>query len=479
MLGLALAAPIIAQTGSRPPLAQAAGQGPTLAIPRIGRRDTEPGDPAILLPESAPRTMARPKMPFAGRYFPASPQDNVNPGISPESVAPGPPTGGVTLENLQNLALNRHPALLQAAARVDAARGRWVQAGLRPNPRLGYSAQEMGNDGTAGIHGFFWSREYITGGKLGLAQSTASAEVRAAEEAWRITQMRVLADVRIAYINARIAQERLALAEQLLAIADDGVTIAEAKVEFLESADVERLQAQSEAFGAAVLVNNAQAEVAGAWRRLSVVTGGQQLNPERLAGPLEDNIPQLEWSSTLNRLFAESPLLANADARIAAARWNVQRQAVEPIPNVNVQAGVAHSTISNHVIANMQLSVAIPVNDANQGAVLAARASLTAAQRDRDRIMLNIEQRLASVFAEYSAAVRQVENYQRDILPNADRVFQLRTAAYRGDEADYVDVLTAQTTLFRFKQQYLQSLQDAHLTAARIEFLLLEDALGQ
>lgn len=453
VIGLALAVPLVAQTG--PPLGRDGQSGPRLwplhvANAQPPQSDQPGGQPAM---QDMPQGIA-------------------------ENIGPG---SGVTFEQLQDLALNRHPALVRAAAQVDAARGRWIQAGLRPNPNFGYSSEEIGNNGTAGIHGVFASREFITAGKLGLAQSRAGAEVQAAQEAWRTTQTRVLADVRIAYINALVAQERLRLAEELLAIADDGVRIALELERVEENSPADRMQAQNEANGAAILVNNARAELDGAWRLLSVSTGGQPLNPEPLAGTLEGNIPQLEWYGTLERLFAESPLLANADAQINAARWNIERQAVEPIPNVNTQAGIGYATATDSVVGRVQVSIAIPVNDANQGAVLAARASLTAAQRERERIMLRIEQRLASVFAQYVAASRQVEEYERPngILPLADNVLKLRIVAYQQGEVDYTAVLTAQTTLFRFKQQYLQSLQDAHLAAARIEFLLLEDALSQ
>ncbi len=384
-----------------------------------------------------------------------------------------------SLTDLERIALGRHPALAQAAAQVEAARGRWVQSGLRPNPTFGYSGQEIGNEGTVGQQGLYASREFVMGNKLGLSQSAAAERIRAAEAAWRTTEMRVMADLRIAFINALVAQERLGLAQEIQRVSDDGVTVARARVEARESAQVDLIQAQIEASRAGVLVTNAQAELDQAWRRLTVAVGGETLEREPLLGTLVGNIPDFDWQGTWNRVMDSNPLLANAQAQIAAARWNIQRQGAEPIPNVTVQAGVSYGAISDHTFTNLQLSIPIPVNDANQGTLQAARAEFSSAQRNLDRVMLQLERSLADVFASYQAANRQVEWYETDILKNAGDALEIIRGTYRLGETDYTAVLTAQRTFFDARSQYLNALQAAHVAAVRLDFLLLEDAITQ
>jgi hypothetical protein len=46
---------------------------------------------------------------------------------------------------LEDLALEQHPVLKQARMRIEGARGRWVQAGLPPNPVAGYEGDEIGD----------------------------------------------------------------------------------------------------------------------------------------------------------------------------------------------------------------------------------------------------------------------------------------------------------------------------------------------
>ena len=64
---------------------------------------------------------------------------------------PAPPMHGwLTLDSLEQMALSSNPTLVESRARVDAASGRWLQVGLKPNPQIGYTAPEIGNEGTAG-----------------------------------------------------------------------------------------------------------------------------------------------------------------------------------------------------------------------------------------------------------------------------------------------------------------------------------------
>src|SRR5215813_7328575 len=52
-------------------------------------------------------------------------------------------TTSITLAELQRLALQNHPTLAQAEAAIRAAEGRKLQAGLLPNPILGYRGEEF------------------------------------------------------------------------------------------------------------------------------------------------------------------------------------------------------------------------------------------------------------------------------------------------------------------------------------------------
>ncbi len=64
----------------------------------------------------------------------------------------------ITLEELQQMALQNNPTFKQSAANIQAAEGRKKQSGLYPNPTVGYQGEQIrGGSFHGGEQGFFVS----------------------------------------------------------------------------------------------------------------------------------------------------------------------------------------------------------------------------------------------------------------------------------------------------------------------------------
>ena len=77
------------------------------------------------------------------------------PPVAPDSMSPA----GLALSDLEVLALARNPSLRRMAALVGAARGNALQAGLPPNPSVGYEGQQLGSGGLAEQHGVLLAKK--------------------------------------------------------------------------------------------------------------------------------------------------------------------------------------------------------------------------------------------------------------------------------------------------------------------------------
>jgi outer membrane protein, heavy metal efflux system len=384
---------------------------------------------------------------------------------------------GLTLAQLEQMAARCNPTLAQAAARAQAARGRYVQAGLYPNPVIGYQASEIGDEGRAGQQGGFVGQEIVTAGKLRLSQSVANEEIRQAEFAWQSQQMRVCTDVRRAFYEVLVAQRSLELTEKLVGIGEQGIKTAEQLMKAKEVARVDVLQARIEADSAKILLEKARNRHAGAWRNLTAVVGDPALQPTPLGGNLQDDLPEFTWDDTLNRLLSCSPQLAAAQAGVARAQAALNREFAGRIPNLDLQASVQYDNATRDSIAGVQVGVPFPIFNRNQGNIVKAQAELTAAQHEVQRVKLALQQRLAAVFEQYATARQQVEKYAKDIVPNAQDSLNLVAAGYRQGEFSYLMLLTAQRTFFQTNLAHLESLRDFRTAAATIEGNLLFDSL--
>ena len=115
----------------------------------------------------------------------------------------------LTVSSLERLAFRHNPTLSLAAARINEARGRHIQAGLYPNPVIGYHATEVGNLGTAGQQGGFVRQRFITAGKLNLDQTIVTKEIAEARFRFDAQEQRVLSDVRARFYETLVAQQRV------------------------------------------------------------------------------------------------------------------------------------------------------------------------------------------------------------------------------------------------------------------------------
>jgi cobalt-zinc-cadmium efflux system outer membrane protein len=110
------------------------------------------------------------------------------------------------LADLESMALAGNPSIARAGALVEAARGNWLQAGLKPNPSAGFEGQQLGSGGLAEQYGVFVEQEFVRGGKLRLNREVAAQEVARAQHRLAAQQQRVLTDVRMAFFHVLIAQ---------------------------------------------------------------------------------------------------------------------------------------------------------------------------------------------------------------------------------------------------------------------------------
>jgi cobalt-zinc-cadmium efflux system outer membrane protein len=383
-----------------------------------------------------------------------------------------------TLEDLRRIAWENNPALAEAAARVAAARGKWLQVGLPPNPVVGYLGSEIGNEGQAGQQGLFVQQEFVRGGKLGWNRAVAAGELSVAQQQLAAVQQRLETDVRLAYFDVLLAQRQVQLATQLRSIAEQAQRATEALFQAQELSRVELLQAGVEAQRAQIAVSNAHNAADAAWRRLTAVLGTPDAPPRPLAGQVEEAVVSLTWEAALQRVLDDNPQLAAAQAEVQRARSALQRAMAEPVPNVEVLGSLQYDDASHTTIAGLQVGWTVPVRNANQGGIQQAQSELIAAQRALQRVALDLQYRLAQRYERYANAAQQVERYRRDILPRVEESRRLVEQGYRAGEVSFLTLLTVQRTYFETQAAYLNALAEAVAAGAEIEGMLLRDSLG-
>ena len=383
----------------------------------------------------------------------------------------------VTIAALEQLALEHNPTLVQAAHRVEAFQGEQLQVGLYPNPVVGYQGEEVGDSGTAGQQGMFFSQEIVTANKLGLNRAVVTQQVRQAEWEFETQRQRVVNAVRMRAYDVMAAQRTAALTDELVKIGETATAIAEQLNKARQVSQVDVLQARVEANSARLQQVAARKSQAAAWRQLAAVVGVPDMEPAVLAGQLEDELPDLAWNDSVAKLLNGSPQLAQASAGVERAQAAVAAACAQRTPNIEAMAAVRYNDASNSTNASLMLGVPLLIHNRNQGNILKARAELAAAQQELKRIELLLQEQLAAAFRDYEIAREQVGQYRQDILPDAKRSLELIETGYQQGEFGYLQLLTAQQTYSRTNLAYVERLRELRLRAVEIEGLLLTGGL--
>ena len=385
---------------------------------------------------------------------------------APEAVA-------LTLTDFQAMAESRHPVLRIAAARIDEAKGDQRQARLWPNPVLGYSGEEMGNRGTAGMQGGFIRQRIITANKLELAAEVAAGRVSEREHLARAARVQVISGVQIRFYDALVAEQRVELTTQLARL---GTALSRATEMLVEAKQVSvngLLQSQIAAEQALALKENSENELAEARRLLALSVGVTDL----VVGPLEGNVtadlPDMTWADCRRKVLDGHPGLAAARARMVTAGREVTRQKRKVIPDVNLRVGRAYMHVTDSDVTGVMVGVGLPIFDRNQGGISRSEAGAVRARFDVERLEVNLQLRAATAYREYSNARHQARRYSTKILPKALKSIELVRSGYSNGQVRYLELLVAQQKYVEVNLAYLVTIRKLRESATVIESQLL------
>lgn len=382
-----------------------------------------------------------------------------------------------TLADLERIALAENPTLAWAQSMVEAREGHYIQSGLPPNPRIGYSGEEMGSLGTAGLQGGFIRQELVTGGKLRLNRAVAGHEIEAAQRTLDMQRLRVLGDVRTAYFQMLAARRIVALEGELVAIAQETV---EKTVEAIRADDirpVERFRVENVLESARLEQAAARQRQRTAWRKLALVLGRPGMKPIDLVDRLDEPAPMIQWEEAVARLLGTSPELARAYAAVERARCAVRRAQVQWVPNIELQGGVLHDNRVGEALATAELSLPLPLFDRNQGNIHRAWSELSAAENEVRRVELELQDRLADAMENYVDAHNRATRYAERIVPNSRDAYGVAAKALEQLEIDKPTLLAAQREYVLARHSAVEAQRDLQIAAAGIESLLLSGGL--
>ncbi len=300
------------------------------------------------------------------------------------------------------------PAVAEADALVDAAEARLRQAGVRPNPELSVEVEDaFGSGPFDGVSSaettVSVSQDLELFGRRGARVEVARAEQGVAEARRRAARLELPARIAVAYAEAEAAQDRAELAREALDLALADARSALALVEAGREPLLRGIQGEAEAAAARAVYDEATAERAAAFARLTAVTASP--GPiSSVAVSLLDRAP----SAVVRDGALATTAVLTLEAERAAAERRIRVEQLRGRPNVRATAGVRRYEAEDAVALLGGISVQLPLFDQNRGNVAAAAAELRAVEARLQAARLEAEADYAAARARLSASASRV-----------------------------------------------------------------------
>ncbi|MBY6185243.1 TolC family protein [Marinobacter hydrocarbonoclasticus] len=367
-----------------------------------------------------------------------------------------------------------HPQLQRFPYQQRQAEALALQAGLRPNPALSLSLENV--LGTGAYNGFdgaeatlAFSQLIELGDKRQRRVDLALAQQRQQVADYEVARIEVLAETTRRYYALLRLQALQSWNNQRMTVEQQAVAQVEARAQAgsVLQADVTRLKLQL-------------AESRAEQRRL----GGEQALARRQLAAMWAEEPGFETAqgnlSGLTRAPQVARVLDAANASphylqlASQARLLEAKRRLEQARNaldLTLGAGVKHALESNDTGLVFNLSVPLQLSDPNQGNLLAA--SLAEEQQLAEQQWLRSEMRLTLLGLHQAVVQRleQVDQIETVLLPLAQQWLKEMGQAYRVGQADVRALLDAQRRQFELERQRIELQADAWLQLLELERL--------
>ncbi|HWO39454.1 MAG TPA: TolC family protein, partial [Candidatus Acidoferrum sp.] len=348
---------------------------------------------------------------------------------------------------------------------------------------VGYQGEQIrGGSFHGGEQGFFVQQDIVLGGKMGLNRKIFDQELKQAETEAEEQKVRVVTNVRMSYTTAVAAQQTLELRQNLSKLADDAVETSHqlANVGQADAPDV--LESEVEAQQAELAVAMAEQNQQRVWKALAAVVGNPRLPLMKLEGKLEDT-PLVNAEELVEKIVNESPAVRIAELGVKRAEAALARAKREPIPDLQLRGGLQQNgeLLADGRSVGLQgfadVGVRIPIFNRNQGNIATAKADAERARREVERVKLVLRERSASVVQNYTFSQAAVDRYKNQMIPRAQKAYEMYTKKYREMAAAYPQVLIAQRTLMQLEVSYTTALETFATSSLSLQSYLLTDGL--
>ena len=372
----------------------------------------------------------------------------------------------LTLEQALELATTRSPSLAAASKEIAATEGALRQAGLRRNPELSTSvedlrAQSRTTTATVGI-------PFELGGKREARVAAAERAKDVAVGDLALVRAELRSRVIGSYFTVLVAQERTKLSASSAEIARRAADAVGKRVAAGKISPVEETRARVDQANAQLEATEASAELQTAKFSLAVLLGDSAPRFDQVSGDAS-TLPTRPALTALLDQLENSPSLTISRLELERRRALVDVERTKAKPDVVVSLGAKRVNEQGLTQAVVGIAIPLPVFDRNQGSILEALRRSEKASDELEANRLRLVAELQEASNRLFVARTSLQTLQDTVLPSAEQAYDAASKGLEAGKFGFLEVLDAQRSLLQARARYLNTLAGAYQAAAVID----------
>uniref|UniRef100_UPI003569FBE6 TolC family protein n=1 Tax=Pontiella sp. TaxID=2837462 RepID=UPI003569FBE6 len=282
-------------------------------------------------------------------------------------------------------------------------------------------------------------------------------------------ELALLAEVRLAFIEAAALQETDKVRAEQEQLAAEFVEVAKERFEAGGASELELLEAElSRTETAMERLRNASA-LETARIRLASLIG----IPADDMGRLMADYYTLPTPGTRTVPDAHPALLQLA-AEVEVKRAEAALAGAADAADITLGAGVRYDALDD--VNSFLIGASFPLNFVRSGRAARA-AALTQAEAmaaEGEALRRQLQQELSVLLSAYAGAKREAEMTRDQLIPKAERAYALSKSGYDVGRFSWMERIATQQHLAEIRIRYIEALREAHLALAEISRFMQE-----
>jgi len=369
-------------------------------------------------------------------------------------------------QKLEILISQHNPELKAQARKIESYKGNVLQASLRLNPELDFGSG-AGDDPETGAQ---INQTIELGGKRLKRTRVTELELESAQLSYIIKKLALLEEARSVFIDILFAQHILNLKIETVSVVEQFLQSVKTRVEAGRLSPAEVARAQIALTSQQLELYRIQRNLKNHWRLLASFWGSNSSDFSQAEENL-DSMITLPSEEFIQLNIMESPSILEKNIVIQIQQAIIDVEQTNRIPDLQMSAGIKKTDVPGNTY-QVGLSIPLQIFNRNQGTIQASIAQMDQLIEEKRALEINLRTEIAHLYSGLIIIGKEVEALKTTILPEAHKANQIINDGYLQGKFVFLDVVDAQTTLYKAEENYWLALSDYQKAVAEVEMLL-------